>query len=298
MISVYEVSKFLFTRFIPDKIFLRIWYYKVFRKKISFSNPQTLNEKIQWLKIYDRRPINILVADKLLVRDYVKSKGLEGILVPLNNSFDCTEKLTIDDIPDSPCVIKVNNNSGGVFLCRDKIELDIDELNNKIQTALDKKHYYPTKEWQYKNIEPKILIEKMLLTKENDVPQDYKVHCFNGVAKILQIDSDRFKSHNKIYLDRNLEPFEFSWGPVKNGQETIGKTHIDNVRVPKCIQKVFEYAEQLSIDFKYCRVDFYVCDEKIYFGEITLHHGSGFSKFNPDSQDLFIGQLLDLNIKE
>ncbi|WP_196584501.1 ATP-grasp fold amidoligase family protein [Aliivibrio fischeri] len=293
-----RIKHYVIFRLIPDSFFLRIQYWRVFKKNLNLSNPKSINEKIQWLKINDRKDINTIVSDKLKVRNYVRSKGLEELLVPLISEFNVDRVLTKADLPLYPCIIKLNNDSGSTFICRDREAIDLDEVNHRIMLRKKNNHYYQTKEWQYKNIEPKIIVEKLLIDAEGKIPCDYKVHCFNGIAKFISIDFDRFEGHKKIYLNRDGEILDFHWGPKVKGKFTIGSANKDKCKLPEQFVKFFEYADTLSSEFIYCRVDFYLVDKKIYFGEITLHNGSGFSQFEPNCFDDKIGGYLNLPIDD
>ncbi|NJB35366.1 ATP-grasp fold amidoligase family protein [Croceivirga sp. JEA036] len=278
----------------PDSWVVRYNYYKSFGKKLNLKNPKTLNEKINWLKLYDRREIQTLCADKLAVRDYVSSKIGKEHLIPLLFSTKFPNEITYDNLPEFPCVIKTNHDSGGVVIVHSKSDLDFSQVQKQLRIKLNRNYYRENKEWQYKNIVPNILVEKLLLTEENKIPMDYKVHCFNGKAHMIQVDIDRDScNHYRNWYYPDWKRCPFFWPSKKEGY--ITKPADYDLDKPNNLKLMIELSNKLSSPFPYVRIDWYALADKIYFGEITFHHDSGTQPIIPREWDYKLGELVDLN---
>ncbi len=278
-----KIKYYLRYLFITDDKYVSYKFKKYFGYKLDLDNPKTLNEKIQWLKINDRSNLHTICADKFLVRDYVKDKIGEKYLIPL--VFETFNAIDINKeaLPAYPVVVKVNH-SRGVFLIKNKQDINYKEIQNKLKDELNNNFYYRTREWQYKNIRPRILVEKMLLDDKNEIPYDYKFICMNGEIKFIQVDMDRFLEHKKSLYNIYWEKQTFGWN------YPIG----DDVKKPKMLNKMLELAKTLAKDFIFVRVDFYISNNQIFFGELTFHPAGGFGKFDPFSIDKVLGDKLQL----
>lgn len=274
------------SKFISDEQFIKKGFLKNLGYELNLDNPKTLNEKIQWLKINDRKDLLTICSDKLKVRDYVKSKIGEKYLIPLYFSTENTEDINEKNIPNKPCVIKTNHDSGRVTIVKDKSNINWKLLRKILTTKMKSNFYFKGREWQYKNIKPCVIVEE-LLQDNNTIPKDYKIHCFNGNAQFTQVDSDRFINHYRNLYDRDWDIMDCQW--------MYKKGPIDNK--PPQYEKMIELAEIFAEDFKYVRVDLYTVGNKIYFGELTFHPGSGWEYFIPSECDLELGKKLNLGIK-
>lgn len=273
---------------IGDKKAVERGFRKAFGRKLDLTNPHTLNEKIQWLKLYDRRDIHTTLADKYAVREWLAQRFGSEYLVPLLYSTQDWHDIKPENIPDIPCIIKTNNASGTWIICRDKNSMDWQRVRKQFRIWLAINHYYATQEWQYKNIPPRIIVEKLLLTKEGKIPNDYKLHFFNGKLGFVYCSIDREGGNYRNMYGPNWEPLYFSWGAhdEKRGPE---------IQPPESFGKMVEIGSQIAKLFRYVRVDFYDVDGQLYYGEITMHHGGGFNHFKPESYDLYYGDMLDLH---
>ncbi len=278
------------TRFIldnlSDKKLLELKYYRKFKKSLNLKNPKTFNEKIQWLKLNDRTPLHTLCADKLKVRDYIKELLGEKYLIPLFLSTKNVEDITPDNLPNYPVIIKTNHDSGTYFIIKNKENQNWEEIRAKLSKSLKTNYYSAGREWQYKNIEPFIIVEKLLLTNDLKIPQDLKFHCFNGKVKFIQVDIDRQDNHR-----RSL--FNTEWDLLNFGLCYPSGISIEK---PKNLELLLLLAEKIASKFDFSRIDFYELGDKIYFGEITFHPESGFGVFYPEEKDLEYGDLLKLPI--
>lgn len=271
---------------LSDNLFLKVQYYRKFKKSLNLKNPKTFNEKIQWLKLNDRTPLHTLCADKLKVRDYIKELLGEKYLIPLFLSTKNVEDITPDNLPNYPVIIKTNHDSGTYFIIKNKENQNWEEIRAKLSKSLKTNYYSAGREWQYKNIEPFIIVEKLLLTNDLKIPQDLKFHCFNGKVKFIQVDIDRQDNHR-----RSL--FNTEWDLLNFGLCYPSGISIEK---PKNLELLLLLAEKIASKFDFSRIDFYELGDKIYFGEITFHPESGFGVFYPEEKDLEYGDLLKLPI--
>ena len=281
-------------RLLPDKLFLIYSFYKYHNYFMSFKNPKSLNEKIHWLKLYDRTKLHTQCADKIAVRKYVSDSIGDKYLIPIFKVIDDVSELTYFNLPEFPHIIKTNNGCGSNLVVQNKETLNFTTVQKNFNDYLRYNHYYITKEWQYKNISPKILIEKLLLNDDMSLPNDLKFHCFNGKVELIQLDIDRYSNNRRRNLySRNWELLDFSWCPIKDGKP-IWPNSNKVFEKPNNLNQMIKISEKLSLPFKYVRVDLYENKNNIYFGELTFHHGSGVELFTPRSADILIGELLQL----
>jgi len=267
---------------IPDKIYLKWQYKKHVGKKLNLKNPKNFTEKIQYIKVYYRNNLMTLCADKYKVREYVRKKINEDIIVPLLWMDDKPGDIPFDKLPDS-FVIKTNHGSGMNILVKNKNLINKNSIIIQLKSWLKINYYHHSREWTYKNIERKILVEKNL----GDNVNDYKVFVFNGNAKFIQIDSDRFINHKRNFYDLNWEQLNI---------KLLYENTTTSITPPSNLKKMIAYAEILATEFPFARVDFYEVEKKLYFGEITFYPEAGWGIFleNDDEIDLKFGNLLRL----
>lgn len=269
--------------FIPDNLMIKIQYKLQTGRKLNLKNPKRFNEKINWYKINYRDKKMIDCSDKYLVREFVKKKGLEDILVPLYGVYENANSIDFLALP-SKFVLKVNNGSQTNILCEDKLKLDFIETKNKLNEWMIKRSSKLGREWAYYDIEPKIICEKYLeKDKENDL-KDFKFFCFNGIPEYLYVLEDRSKNGS---LKCSLYDMEFNKLPYR--RIDIDTTE-DILIKPENFEKMVEIAKTLSSDFPHVRVDLYNIDGEIYFGELTFYNGSGYKDYVPDSFNFEVGE--------
>lgn len=272
--------------YIPDKIYLKIMYRELLEKKLDLKNPRTFNEKIQWLKLYDRKNIYVNMVDKLVAKNYVKNISEEINIIPTLGVWKCFDEIDFDTLPDS-FVLKCTHDSGGIAICKNKREFNINEAKNKINKNIKKNFFYYGREWPYKMVKPQIIAEEYLEDRSTRDLKDYKFFCFNGEVKCFKIDINRFLNHRANYYDvrGNLLPF---------GEESLPPDYEANIQMPKNLSKMIELAEKISEDIPFLRVDFYEVNGKIFFGELTFYPASGFGKFTNELWDKKLGEWLIL----
>ncbi|WP_176328450.1 ATP-grasp fold amidoligase family protein [Arenibacter amylolyticus] len=279
---------------ITDEYFTKIEFKRNFGYDLDLNNPRTLNEKIQWLKLKERTKLQTICADKIAVRDYVTIKVGKEILIPIYKQIENINDLNTNNVPNEPFIIKTNHDSGSYKIIKDKNNVDWSFIRSYFVKALKNNFYNKTKEWQYKNIEPKIFLEKLLISKTGGSPDDYKFHCFNGKVEFISIDRHRgTEKHTRNWYDKNWNIAEFYWSSINQvGKETLPSKI--QIPPPPNLMKMIKIANKLSEDFKYVRVDLYLINNDIFFGELTFHHDSGFRPIIPSIWDLKLGNLIQL----
>lgn len=279
MICKEEIKKY-----IPDKIFLKYLYYKRMDKKIDLTCPQTFNEKLQWLKLYDRNPEYTKMVDKHEAKKYVADIIGEEYIIPTLGVWDKFEDIDFNRLPNQ-FVLKCTHDSGGLVICKDKVQLNIEEAKKKINKSLKRNYYYSGREWPYKNVKPRIIAEKYMVDESGTELKDYKFFCFNGEPKMLFVAKDRPLATKFNYYDMNFKKL-----PFKQHYENF----IEDVEKPKGFETMVELSRKLSRNIPHLRVDFYDINGKVYFGELTFYNFSGFEKFEPEEWDKKLGDMLEL----
>jgi len=272
---------------LPDMPYLKLVYRAEMQKKLNLNEPKTFNEKLQWLKLYDRDPIYTKYVDKYEVRSYIAETIGEEYLIPLiGEVYDNVDEIDWDMLP-SAFVIKCTHGSSTNIVCRDKSKLNINETKKRLREWLNKNWYSFGREWPYKNIKPRIICEKYMVDESGIELKDYKFFCFNGKVKFFKVDFNRFSDHRANYYDLNKKLLYF--GEVKCPPDYQRK-----LELPSNIYDMVILAEQLSRGKPFLRVDFYNISGRIYFGEITFFPASGFGKLEPDEWDYKLGSWLEL----
>lgn len=271
---------------LPDTLYLKIVYRLSIGKKLNLNNPKTFNEKLQWLKLYDRKPEYTVMVDKFAVREYIADKIGEKYLIPLIGVWDSPDDIDFDSLPDK-FVLKCNHNSGfGMCICKDKSKLNIKQVRKELKKGLKQNYYKHGREWPYKNVPRKIIAEKYMTDNSGEL-NDYKIMCFNGKFKCAFTCTDRFSPEGiKVTFydkDWNVMPFERHYPKSKIP-----------LPQPENFNKMIELSEILSKEIAFARIDWYEVEGKLYFGEITFFPGSGFEEFSPEIWDTRLGNLIDL----
>ena len=272
----------------PDEPFLKLAFHSRMGKRLNLQNPQTFNEKLQWLKLYDRRPEYTMMVDKYKVREYIADKLGEEYLIPLLGVWDDPDDIDFDALPNQ-FVLKCNHNSGlGMCICKDKSKLDIEKVKKELRKGLKQDYYLTGREWPYKSVPRKIICEKYMVDHFGQELLDYKVHCFNGIPKAILVCSERFSDAG---LHEDFYDMKWKRLDVKRPDHPLTDTEQAE---PKELQKMLLFSEQLSKDYPFMRTDFYEVNGRLYFGEITLYPASGFSKFEPEKWDDILGEWVKL----
>lgn len=284
------LSNKYFFNFLPDKQYVQLKYKLIMGKKIDLQNPQTFNEKLQWLKLYDRNHQYTQMVDKYEAKKYVASIIGEEYIIPTIGIYNSFDEIDFKKLPNK-FVIKCTHDSGGLILCKNKEKLDIAKAKKKIDKCMKNNYYYKHREWPYKNVKPRIIIEKYMCTKKQKELIDYKFFCFNGNPKIILVCSERFSSNNMCETW-----FDDKWNflDIIESSHRVDKT----IKKPINFSKMMEFSKKLSKDIPFVRVDFYEINGKMYFGELTFFPASGFEKFEPEEWDYKLGEMLKLPDKK
>lgn len=272
-----------FWRKMDDESFLKFQYKAWTKKTLHLNPPKTFNEKIQWLKLYDRKLVYTKLVDKYEVRKVIQEKLGEEYLVPLLGVWEKSDEIDFSKLPEQ-FVLKPTHTSGNVYICRDKSKIDENKIRNMLDQWLKREYFWGNREWPYKNIKPRLIAEEMI--DSNIV--DYKFYCFNGEPKMLYL-SQGLEDHSTAsisFFDMNLKKLPFGRSDYRPFTTEVEK--------PKNFDEMVRIATKLSKGFSFVRIDLYSVKNKVYFSEYTLHPCAGYMPFDPEEYDLKLGEMLHL----
>ena len=280
-----------FFNWMSDEQYLKILYKTRMGKPLNLDNPQTFNEKLQWLKLYDHNPEYTTMVDKYAAKKWVADRIGGEYIIPTLGVWEHFDDIDFDKLPDQ-FVLKCNHDSGGLVICRNKSKLDINSARKKINKCLKHNYYWGNREWPYKNVQPCIIAEKYMedtasknLSESERCLTDYKFFCFNGIPKIVYISKDHASEPSTDFFD-----MEYAHLPLRmrdpNSETPPAK--------PNNFGEMKELAEVLSKGIPFLRVDFYSVDGKIYAGELTFYHCSGFAPIFPKEWEVKLGEWIEL----
>ena len=283
-----------FFGWLPDKTYLQLLYRFKMSHKLDLNHPKTFTEKIQWLKLYNRRPEYTLMVDKFAVKKYVTDIIGEKYVIPTLGVWDKLEDIDWDALPNE-FVLKTTHGggSGGVVICKDKKTFDRNKAILTLRDSMNSDIYRSLREWPYKDVKKRVLAEKYMVPKDmvnNPIYElsDYKFFCFNGEPKYCQVIRDRHNKESIDFYDMNWRHQEFV------GLNPAASNGINPVPQPLLLDDMICICHKLSKNMKFVRIDMYVIDNRIYFGEITFYPASGMGLFNPDKWNEELGNLISL----
>lgn len=271
----------------PDDEYLIKKWKALMGTELNLDDPHTFNEKLQWLKLYDRKPEYTTMVDKYAVKKYIADKIGEQYIIPTLGVWDKFDDIDFNKLPNQ-FVLKCTHDSGGLVICRDKSKFDVDAARKKINKSLKRNYYYSGREWPYKNVPPRIIAEQYMEDTQSSYLRDYKFFCFDGKVKFLYL-SEGLENHETArisYVSLDWKPMPFARDDYKPFEKLPPK--------PDNLEEMIRIAEELSQGVPHVRVDFYDVNGQILFGELTFYSGSGYTKFNPESFDFEIGKLLNI----
>ncbi len=272
-------------RFIPDSIYIQIYYFAHFKKFCDLKKPSTYNEKLNWLKLHDHNPLYPTLVDKYEAKEYVARIIGNEYIIPTLGVWDTFDDIDFEKLPNQ-FVLKCTHDSEGLVIVKDKKKLDKNAAKEKIEAALKQNFYYIGREWPYKDVRPRIIAEQYMEDHVDGELRDYKFFCFGGEPKAMFIASDRASDHVKFdYYDLKFNHLDIKQ-KYPHAQEALRK--------PVTFEKMIDFSKILSKGFPHVRVDFYEVDGHLYFGELTFYHFSGFMPFEPDRWDKVFGDWLKL----
>ena len=274
-------------RILPDRLYIRIQYHSTLGVWPNLKDPKTFNEKLQWLKLYNRNSNYVALVDKYLVKDIIAKKIGPQYVVPTYGVWDRVEDINFNELPDR-FVMKCTHDSGSVVICKSKKDFDIQKAQKKLSAALKNNAYWYSREWPYKHIKPRIIAEAYLEDDSSPDLRDYKFFCFDGVVRALFIATDRQKAGEET-------KFDFFDADGNHLDVRHGHPNADPIpALPSNFEKMKQLASMLSKGIPHVRVDFYECNGQIYFGELTFFHHGGVVPFNPPKYDLLFGSWITL----
>ena len=272
----------------PDRIYLKLLYRLKLGRKLDLKNPKRFTEKLQWLKLYDRKPNYPKLVDKAEVKDYVAGIIGDEYIIPTLGVWNHPEDIDWDNLPDR-FILKTTHGGGGsgVVICNDKSQLDKKMAIDKLNRSMKQDIYATLREWPYKDIPHRVIAEQLLDkdSQYDDIP-DYKFYCFNGIPQVVLIATNRFTDHNFNYYDMGFNKLNITSSAGRNAATEFSK--------PSRFEEMKEIASKLSQGFAHIRVDLYYSNNKIYFGELTFYDSSGFDNLSSDSVDLEWGNWINL----
>lgn len=287
-LQYWEFFLFSHPQWVGDKKYIELKWKRQMNYPLNLKNPRTFSEKLQWLKLYDRRPEYTTMVDKYAVKKYVADIIGDEYIIPTLGVWDNPEDIEWDKLPDQ-FVLKCTHDSGGLVICRDKSKLDIEAAKAKLSKSLKFDYYLAGREWPYKSVPKRIIAEQFIEPKpgNKDLP-DYKWYCFNGEPKFCQVIQDRSTKET-------IDFFDLEW----NHQEFVGlNENADNAKVkperPANLETHIRIAKKLSKNTPFARIDIYDVNDRQYFGEITLYPACGFGEFRPDQYNEILGRMLTL----
>lgn len=274
-------------RSLSDEEYLKQMYKLRVGKELDLENPKTFNEKLQWLKLHDRNPEYTKLVDKYEVKKYVADIIGEEYIVPTLGVYNSFDEIDFNSLPNQ-FVIKCTHDSGSVMICKDKSKFNVKKAKKYFNKKLSYNYYWNSREWPYKDVKPRIIIEKYIEAFAiGNKLKDFKFMCFSGCIKFVEVHTDRFENHTQDYYDINFEKMNIV-RDVKVSDCILSK--------PACYDEMLEYTKKLAKSYPFVRIDWYVTNDRLYFGEITFYDSSGFEMFNPIEYNEIYGDLIKINI--
>lgn len=272
-------------RITTDKLYYQVRFVIKHGAPARIKNPVSFSSKLIWLNLYDRNPLYNTLVDKYDVRGYIREKIGEKYLNDLYGLYESADEVDFDRLPEQ-FVMKATHGSGWIVVCSDKSKLDVVATRKKMKSWMKQNFYDLWGEWVYKDLKPRLIVERFLKNEDESGLTDFKFYCFNGVIRFIQVDMDRFESHTRTYFDTNWERIHFELGGCPAREQAIPR--------PVCLDEMISISNRLCKDFRFIRVDLYEVQGKVYFGELTFYSGNGMLNFNPKSLDNEIGSYLKL----
>lgn len=300
--KVYGRALRVFSPCLSDKLYLKLLFRHQMGYQLDLDNPKTFNEKLQWLKLYNRNPLYTVMVDKVRAKEYVANKIGEQYIIPTLGVWENVDDIDFDSLP-SRFVIKCNHNSGkGMYICKDKSKMDVEKVRNGLRKGLRENYYLHGREWPYKNV-PRRVIAEVYMEGGNDNCiegekfvrlgnlRDYKFYCFDGIPRLCQIISDRA-------IDEKIDFYDMEWNRLVGLIGLTEDAHNSNREIvcPQSFDEMKRCAGILSQNIPFSRIDFYDIDGHAYWGEITFFPASGIGKFYPEEWNEIIGNWIILPI--
>jgi hypothetical protein len=271
---------------LSDEKYLKILFKITNGFDLNLKNPKTFNEKLQWLKLHDHKDIYTTMVDKYAVKKYVGDIIGDEYIIPTLGVYDKWEDIDFEKLPNS-FVIKCTHDSGGVAICKDKSTFNFTKAKKKIVSSLNRNFFYLGREWPYKNVKPRIIIEKYM----GENLSDFKVLCFNGKPELIELHQNRGrKNYTQDFYDEKWQKKNIS---QKNDPNSTYK-----LKQPINFKLMLKFSKILSKNIIHIRVDWYEINGRLYFGELTFYDGGGFVPCNNFDDDIMLGNMINLNLQK
>lgn len=274
-----------------DKLYLQLLFYFIMGHKLNLKNPKSYNQKLQWLKLYNRKPEFSTMVDKYEAKKFVSEKIGHKYIIKTIAIWDKVEEIDISNLPDR-FVLKTTHDGGsmGVVICRNKKLFDLNYAKYKLQRSMNRDTYLQTREWPYKNIKRRIIAEEFIEDSIDKDLHDYKILCFEGNPKLIEFHSGRFTK------DQHQEIYDTNWNLTNISQGGSYASSGDSSPKPECLEEMLELTHKLCNGLHHIRVDWYILNKsQLKFGELTFFDGSGFERFDDYKHDLLLGSWININ---
>lgn len=274
-----------------DEAYIKLKYRTFLNKKPNLTAPVSFNEKLQWLKLHDRKEIYSSLVDKASVKELVGAQIGEEYIIPTLGVWNDVDGIDLESLPDK-FVLKATHDSGGIVICKDKASFDWEAAKDKLRKSLSRDYYLKSREWPYKNVQRRIMAEQYMETVGEDGLNDYKFFCFNGNVEMVLVCKNRFSDTGltEDFFSKKWEHLDIRRPHHPNSTDAIPK--------PEQLDLMLELSERLAGDISFVRVDFYEINSRVYFGEMTFYPASGFEGFEPEGVDEMLGDKLVLTMDE
>lgn len=274
-----------------DKFYLRLLFRNRMGRKLDLDNPSTFNEKLQWIKLYNRNPEYTILVDKEAVKQEVATRIGREYIIPTLGVWDCFENIDFSELPDQ-FVMKCTHDSGGLIICKDKSTLDLKNAKKKINHCMKRNYFTNTREWPYRNVPRKIIAEKYISGTDGSIPMDYKFFCFNGEPDCVMVCVGREFGRPKFFF------YDMDWKRKLYQKPSIEPGEKEVVEKPENFEEMVYVVKELAKGYPEVRIDLYNIDGKIYFGEYTFFNQSGFDRDISNETDMYWGHHLSLEIEK
>lgn len=275
-------------RWLPDSLYIRLLYFGMTEgKELNLKNPRLLNEKLQWLKLYNRKPLFTVLCDKVKVKDYISKEISQDIVIPTLGVWEKVEDIDFSKLPDK-FILKANHSSAGNYICRDRTSFNETMARKRLEKALKEDYFKKYREWPYKDIPRRILAEPLIENADGSPIVDYKFYCYGGKPQYFMYsvgEADHNVRNCKFDMNCNNIDYLFKKKPALTNEE---------MQLPANFSEMKSIVEKLCKDYQHVRIDLYNVDGKIYFGEITFFSGAGFINIDNQEYSQYLSDLIDL----
>lgn len=291
--SEYIYETYMKGKYIKQKIDYKLWpirivnkgYHKETKRKLNLANPKSFNEKIQYMNLYNRHELSTLCADKYGVREYIREKGYDDLLVNLLGVYNNVDEIEFQSLPNK-FVLKCTHGSGYNIICKNKSEFNIKDAKKKLKKWMKENYAIKNLELHYQDIQPKIICEQYIEGLDGNLPIDYKVFCFKGEPRFIECCIGRDKNLKIVFYDLGWNKLPYS---TKEGIQPV------KLKRPTKLEQMINVSRKLSKPFDFVRVDFFESNDKLLFGELTFTPAAGKMTSMTEEADLLWGDLLHLD---